>query len=219
MNVASSGGSGASLRFDKSLSESIGNSIGELEETFHQVFGYITYFQEKLNQQSGKAASKLRKNLNKHLELMGKSAPVLLNFVDVIKSFMLMMEANDEENSAVSLPTGRAEWQYSLSSERIEDEVKVDEETMRGAALSFQYNITNIEELFVSFKEMINEVISKTNLPWDDFTSIWSEAESQVQSIMEKTKEHIEQLVKEVEALVQEIVRLDTMASRLQFIV
>ncbi|GIO24155.1 hypothetical protein [Oceanobacillus sp. J11TS1] len=219
MNLASDGGGGNGFKFNKSLPDNVGKTINELEESFHQVFGYITYFQEKLDQQSGKAASSLKTNLNKHLELMGKSAPVLLNFVDVMKHFMLAMEAADEGNSVINSSTARAEWQYSLSSERIEDEVKVDEDIMREAALSFKFNVTNIEELFLSFKTMINEVISETNLPWDDFTSIWFEAEVKIESIVEKTKEHIEQLLKEVEAFVQEIVRLDTMASRIEFTV
>lgn len=126
MNQASDmGGSSEGFKFDKELASSIGSKISNLEELFHQIFKQISYFQEKLNQQSGKAASALKSNLNSHLKLMGKSAPVLLNFVDVMKHFMLAMEAADDEAAITSIPTGRAEWQYSLSAERIEDEVKI----------------------------------------------------------------------------------------------
>lgn len=212
-------GGGSYLKYNKKLPDSIGKTISELEEIFHHVFRHITFFQEKLDQQRGKAASSLRRNLNSHLELMGKSAPVLLNFADVMKSFMAMIESTDEEGSGYITPTGRAEWQYSLSSDRIEEEIKLDANTIRQAALSFKTNLSNMDELFSSFSTMINEVITKTNLPWDDFTSIWAEAQSKVKSIMEETKNHIEKLLEEVEIFVQEIVRLDHMAGQLKVVI
>ncbi len=217
MIVASAGGGGGSyLKYNKKLPNTVGKTIGELEEIFHQVFKQISYFQDKLDHQRGKAASSLRGSLNSHLELMGKSAPVILNFADVMKSFMAMIESTDEEGSSFITPTGRAEWQYSLSTERIDEEIELDASTMKEAALSFKANITNMDELFSSFNKMINEIISETNLPWDDFTSVWAEAQDKVKSIMEETKNHIEKLLKEVKIFVQKIVRLDHMASQLK---
>ncbi|MEI3614237.1 hypothetical protein [Pseudogracilibacillus sp. SO30301A] len=217
MIVASAGGGGGGsyLKYNKKLPDTIGKAIGELEEIFHQVFKQISYFQDKLDHQRGKAASSLKGNLKSHLELMSKSAPVLLNFADVMKSFMAMIESTDEEGSGFITPTGRAEWQYSLSTERIDEEIKLDASTMKAAALSFKSNIANMDELFTSFNQMINEVISETKFPWDDYTSIWVEAQKMVKSIMEETKNHIEKLVKEVKVFVQEMVRLDHMASQL----
>src|SRR5690625_897224 len=100
------GGGASYVKYNKKLPDSIGKTIGELEETFHQVFRHITFFQEKLDQQRGKAAASLRRKLNSHLELMGKSAPVLLNFADVMKSFLAMIESTDEEGSGFITPTG-----------------------------------------------------------------------------------------------------------------
>ncbi|MBO1001779.1 hypothetical protein ACFSKI_10815 [Pseudogracilibacillus auburnensis] len=210
------GGSGSYLRFTKSLPDSIGKTISELEEIFHQVFRQIKYFQKGLDHQRGKAASSLRGSINIHLELMGKSAPILLNFADVMKSFMLMIMTTDDDGAGFITPNGRAEWQYSLSSERIEKEIKLEANTMSEAAFSLKTNVSNMDELFSSFDSMINEVISGTNLPWDDFTSVWAEALGRVGSIVEETKSHIEKLLKEVEVFVQEIVRLDHMASQLK---
>lgn len=220
MNVVGGGrGSVSYLKFNKDLPASVGKEIGKLEEIFHQVFKQISYFQNNLELQRGKASSALRRNLNAHLELMGKSAPVLLNFADVIKSFMAMIESVDEGGSSPILPTGRMEWQYSLSSERIEEEVQLEATSLKEASLSFETNLLNMDELFSSFNTMINEVISETNLPWDDFTSVWREAQSKVESIMEETKKHIEKLLKEVKAFVEEISRVDHMTSQLNILV
>lgn len=207
------------FKFNKRIPEHITKSIGQLEELFHHLIRQIIYFQEKLDRQSGKAASALKRNLNHHLQLMSKSAPILLNFADVMKSFMLMVESTDQGGSTFIMSTGRAEWQYSLSSERIEKEIKLDSKTMKGAALSFQNNVANIDELFAEFNTMLNEVISETQLPWDDFTSVWSEAHDRVKSITEETKKHIEKLTKETERFVQELNRLDHMAAQQKIVV
>lgn len=83
------------------------------------------------------------------------------------------------------------------------------------AADTFQSNVSAIDELFSSFNTMLTQVISGTVLPWGDFADIWSEAQMKVASIMEKTKDHIEKLLKEVGAFVEELERVDYMASRM----
>src|SRR5690625_250267 len=219
MIVVGGGPRNSYLKYNKRLPEVIEKRTSELEEVFHQVFSNITDIQGKLEQQRGKASSALKRNLNHHLELMGKSAPVLLNFADVMKSFMVMIESVDEDGSGLITPYGRAEWQYSLSSERIEEEVTVVANTMKSAAITLENNVLNMDELFSSFHTMLHEVITESNLPWDDFASVWFEAQGKVESIIEETKIHIEKLIKEVEVFVEEIVRLDHMISHMNIVV
>lgn len=219
MIIVGGGSSSSYLKYHKRLPDMIEKRTSELEEVFHQVFKNITYIQGELEHQRGKASAALKKNVNSHLELMGKSAPVLLNFADVMKSFMAMMKSIDEDGSGLITPYGRAKWQYSLSSERVEEEVALEANSMESAAISLKNNVSNMDDLFSSFHTMLNEVMTETNLPWDDFTGIWSEAQDKVESIIEETKSHIEKLLKEVEAFVEEIVRLDHMMSQMNIVV
>lgn len=204
------------FEFNKKLPDDVTKAIGQLESLFQQIFRQISYFQDNLNRQHGKAASALKRNLNRHLELMSKSAPTLLNFTDVMKSFLATIVSIDEGNAGFVMATGRAAWQYSLSTERIDEEIKLDANTMKEAAASFQENLANMEELFAEFNTLLNEVMAESHIPWDDFSSVWSEAQQRVRAITEETKSHIEKLVRQTNLFVQELNRLDHMAAQLK---
>src|SRR5690625_5217274 len=164
MIVVGGGPKNSYIKYNKRLTEVIEKRTNELEEVFNQVFSNITDIQGKLEQQRGKASLALKRNLNHHLELMGKSAPVLLNFADVMKSFMVMIESVDEDGSGLITPYGRAEWQYSLSSERIEEEVGVEANSMKSAAITLENNVLNMDELFSRSEEHTSELQSRGHL-------------------------------------------------------
>src|SRR5699024_1623591 len=190
------------LQFNKFLSEETIKTIGELEEHFHQVFRHIVYFQDNLNNQSGKAATALKRNLNRHLDLMGKSSVTLLNFADVMYHLMRAIRETDEGNANLSIPTGRQAMTDSLSPERIEEEISFDSNNLNSYAINFQNNITNINELFSSFDHMLMNVISNSTIPWDDYDSVWNEAKNQIELITEVTQEHINKLLDETEQFI-----------------
>lgn len=201
------------FELDKQLPEKVAKSIGNLETLFQEIFRQITFFQNELNLQHGLAASALKRNLNQHIELMGKSAPILLNFTEVMKSFLEMILSTDEGYGSFVKPKGRAEWKYSLSVERIEEEIEIDSSSLRAAADSFKANLATVEEVFHEFNRLLDDLLSDSHIPWDDFESIWGEAKHRIRTITEETNEHIEKLIKQTSVFVYELNRVDHMAS------
>src|SRR5690625_3537448 len=106
-SMASTGGGGDYFTIRRSLQGEVNQSIGKLENLFHQVFRQITYFQEKLDGQSGLAASKLKKSLNEHLEIMNKSANALLHFSDTVNSLIVAIESTDDGSTNIIMPRSR----------------------------------------------------------------------------------------------------------------
>nr|WP_289037209.1 hypothetical protein [uncultured Allobacillus sp.] len=200
----------------KELPENINHTIGQLEEQVHQVFKHIAYFQERLNAQHGMAATSIKGNLNAHITLMGKSAPILLHFMDVMKYLVSALVSTDEGAPSIQTPISRAEWNYSLSSERIKDEVKLDAESLKEAAISLQNNMTLTDSIFHQFNRVIESMMADTRLPWGDFNSNWHEAKSRMRAITEETNHHIASLVEESNLLVQELERVDHMAAQMK---
>lgn len=215
IEIAGSGGSGGNyFTFDRSLPGQIGKSIGNLEDLFQQIFSRIDYFQQSLIIQKGKAASTLKKNLNEHTEFMAKSAPILLHFADLMRHFMLTIEAADNEETINAELTGRSEWQYTFSEEGVADEIQLEPATLERATEDFQENLMNVHDVFDEFSSLLNEAMEGVNLPWDDFTSIWNDTKQKIKSITEETEKHIEKLMKEAMAFLQEITRVDQMISQ-----
>lgn len=204
---------GSAIKFKRSLPDQVEKSISELEQLFQEIFRQISFFQENLDVQQGKAASALKRNLNQHLEMMAKTAPVLLNFADIMKIFMSIIQATDDDTIISPTLVGRAEWKYSLSPERIEEDITLEAESLQSSALLFKSNLTNVAELFASFNSLLNEAIDGVYLPWEDLTSVWDEAKGKVQSVTDETEKHIETLIKEADAFVSEISRVDHMAA------
>lgn len=197
------------ITFKRSLPGQVEKTIGKLEELFQEIFKQISYFQEHLATQEGKAASSLKSNLNKHIEMMAKSSPVLLNFADVMKNFMNIIQATDDDKIVSGALVGRAEYQYSLSTERIDEDITLDADSLKDATTKFKSNLTNVAELFSSFSKLLAEAIEGVYLPWDDLAGTWDEAKKKVKSVTEKTEEHIDKLIKEANAFVTEISRVD----------
>lgn len=211
-SMASTGGGGDYFTIRRSLQGEVNQSIGKLENLLHQVFRQITYFQEKLDGQSGLAASKLKKSLNEHLEIMNKSANALLHFSDTVNSLIVAIESTDDGSTNIIMPRSRMEWQYSLSVERVEEEIVLAPGTMRQAALQFQTNLVNIDELFSEFTTLLNKVTEASHLPWGNFRGIWSEAIYKVEQIAEETTNQIQCLINDTNEFVYEMGRLDHMA-------
>jgi ElaB/YqjD/DUF883 family membrane-anchored ribosome-binding protein len=212
MMMDNGGGGGEYFSLHRSLQSDINKSISTLEELFHQTFRQITYFQGKLENQSGKAATTLRENLNDHAEMMSTSASSFLNFGDILSSLMLAIEATDEGNIVLVSPRGRMEWKYSLSMERIEEEINLDSQSLRQAANKFETNLVHMQELFYTFNKMIHKGTDGSHLPWGDLRAIWTEAAYEVKSIAEELKNQMEALIKDTNTFVSEMSRVDHMA-------
>lgn len=206
----------AQFELMKELPENINRTIGQLEEQFHQVFKHITYFQERLNGQHGKAATAIKGNLNSHITVMSKTAPILLHFTDAMRYLLIALVSADEGAPNITKPTERAEWNYSLSTDRIQEEVKLEPESLKDAAVSLQNNITLTDTIYNQFNTMIESVMTETRLPWEDFDSDWHEAKFRMRSITEETNHHIASLVEQSNLLVQELERVDHMAAQMK---
>jgi len=206
--------SGHYFMYNKRLHDLTSKTIADLKNGYHQIFRQISDLHWKLSKQNGMAASALERNLSRHSGLMKQNAAVLLNFTDVLKSLMSTIEATDEGSSTMFTPTGRQEWQYALSSNVTTVQIKLDAAMMREAAVSFKSNLTYMDEVFSAFNTMINEVLAKVEIPWDDFSGMWSDAQSMVRSVTEETQHHINALVEDTELFVYELERVDRMLGR-----
>lgn len=144
--------------------------------------------------------------------MMSTSASSFLNFGDILSSLMLAIEATDEGNGGLVSPRGRMAWKYSLSMERIEEEINLESQSLRQAGNAFEINLVHMQELFDTFNKMIHKVTDETHLPWGNLRAIWLEAAHEVRAIAEELKNQIKKLIKDTNIFVSEMSRVDHMA-------
>ncbi|MDA7025201.1 hypothetical protein PJ311_01100 [Bacillus sp. CLL-7-23] len=203
------------IRFNKDLSEEVRTTISDLEDAFSEVFENMVYFSEELDKHNGKAAKALQKKMSDHISFFSKASCCLLYFADSMQCFAKAVELTDASEELVNVtPVSRSERKHTFSAGRVEDEIKVNSESLNHAIGSFGSNLSSLDRVLHYFDNALRKMMNETEFPWEDVSKVWSDAKSQINSVITEIKNRVQELAVNAENIVKELSRVDNLISK-----
>ncbi len=201
------------ITFNKDLPGKTRSMISGLEEKFSTLLQQMTYFKAELDRHHGKAAVRLQEKMVKNLDFFSKFSSRLLYFADTVLNFVNAVAALDSAACATNTLTSRAEYQYTFSTNRFEEEVKLTPHALKDETEQFEGTLIAVDDLLTEFHTLLNQVIYETTFPWDDVDASWHSAKTQISSIIQMAKHRIEDMSKSAHLLIDELTRVDNLLS------
>lgn len=202
------------IRFNKDLPGKTHLLIIELEGKFSLLLEHMTTFKQELDRHTGKAAISLQDKMVNNLAFFSKASSSLLYFADTVLNFVKAVEAVDESTGGPAGSSSRAEINYTFSTSRIEDEVKLTPASLKQATDRFEGNMAALDEVLGDFHTLLDHVMFDTEFPWGDVADIWPEAKQEIFSIVGNARNRLEDLLKSARLLTEELQRVDNLISR-----
>ncbi|MDY0404680.1 hypothetical protein P5G51_004035 [Virgibacillus sp. 179-BFC.A HS] len=202
------------IRFSKDLPPEISDNTVKLDNLFHDVFQNMVLFRDELSKHTGKAAHALKQNLDEQIDFFSQATCILMTFADCVKSFVVAVEATDEDSCSPATPMGtRSERQYQYSEAQAEEEIKLHPDPLEDATENFETRLADFESILIEFQALLDNVMANTEFPWGAVAEVWPEAKERIQYIVTEFRERVRGLINDTHNLIKELQRVDNLIS------